>query len=256
MEILELGCGWGSLTLWMGEHYPRAKITAVSNSSSQREYILKQCAERGLKNVEVLTADMNVFEPGRTFDRVVSIEMFEHMRNYKELMARVSRWLKPAGKLFVHIFVHREFPYLFEEEGAKNWMGRHFFSGGIMPSDDLLLYFQDDLAIENQWRLNGNHYRLTAEAWRKNMDSARGEIMDLFEKIYGPGEARKWFGRWRIFFMACEELFGFKEGNEWWVSHYLFAKRPSKVNGSGPDSAHNDDAQETVHRDLISRADQ
>jgi len=223
-RILELGCGWGSLTLWMGEHYPGAKITAVSNSASQREYIMSQAAERGLDNVEVVTADANEFEPEGEFDRVVSVEMFEHMKNYQELMQRISRWLKPGGKLFVHIFVHRHLMYPFTTEGEYDWMGRYFFTGGLMPAESTLLYFQDDLTIEDQWRVSGTHYEKTSNAWLANMDANRQEIMQTLKETYGEEDAARWFNRWRMFFMAVAELFGYANGTEWMVAHYRFVR--------------------------------
>ena len=225
MDILELGCGWGSLTLWMAEMYPGARITSVSNSKPQREFIEGVCAQRGFRNVRVITADMNDFAAEGRFDRVVSVEMFEHMRNYRELMKRIASWLKPGGKLFVHIFVHRLFSYPFETEGASNWMGRYFFTGGIMPSDDLLLHFQEDLVIEDHWRVNGRHYEKTLLAWLDLMDRARSTVMPVMEQVYGAGEALKWFVRWRVFMLACAGLFGYRHGEEWFVSHYLFRAR-------------------------------
>ena len=227
MKILELGCGWGSLTLAMARAFPGAKITAISNSRSQREFILAKAAKEGLSGVNIIT--QNVAEgldlPVDHFDRVVSVEMFEHMKNYAKLMGEVSRVLRPGGKLFIHIFTHREFAYPFESEGEDNWMGRYFFTGGQMPSHDLLLFFQDDLRIESQWAWDGRHYARTAEGWLRNQDAYRDEIMDVFRKTYGDEEdAKRWFNRWRIFFMACAELFGFDQGNEWGVSHYRFRK--------------------------------
>ena len=224
-DILELGCGWGSLTLWLAEFYPDSRIVAVSNSHSQREFIEGQCRARGLGNVQVITADINDFRPDRCFDRVLSVEMFEHLRNYQELMARIHGWLKPDGKLFVHIFTHRRFAYPFETEGEDNWMGRYFFTGGIMPSRELLLHFQDDMQLEEQWHLNGLHYQRTLEAWLVNQDQHRQDIMMLFRATYGPEQAGRWFQRWRVFFMACAELVGYQGGEEWGVSHYRFARR-------------------------------
>lgn len=223
MEILELGCGWGSLSLWMAEKFPNSRILAVSNSHQQRGYIEEQAQLRELKNLIVQTADMNEFRTERRFDRVVSVEMFEHMRNHRELMGRISKWLTPAGKLFVHIFCHRDLPYLFEDQGPQDWMTRYFFGGGMMPSDSLLLNYQQHLTLENQWRWNGQHYQKTCDAWLQQQDASREEILRLFEQAYGKDAANCWFQRWRIFFMACAELFGYHEGNEWWVSHYLFA---------------------------------
>ncbi len=225
MRILELGCGWGSLTLWMAERYPGSSITAVSNSHAQRQHILGRAAERGLGNVRVITADMNDLALDERFDRVVSVEMFEHMRNYERLLARIAGWLAPDGRLFVHIFCHRAVPYEFGSDGAGNWMGRYFFSGGIMPSDDLLLRCQRDLALCQQWRWQGTHYQRTAEAWLANLDGRREAVLDVLVRAYGTDAARLWLGRWRIFFLACAELFGFRNGREWWVSHYLFEPR-------------------------------
>ncbi len=222
MEILDLGCGWGALSLWISGQFPNSRILSISNSIPQREYIEGQCRERNLVNVTVETADMNDFKTERRFDRIVSIEMFEHMRNWEELMRRISRWLKQEGKLFVHIFCHRQFPYFFETEGADNWMGRYFFTAGMMPSEQLICKIQADLILEKQWRVNGMHYRKTAEAWLKNMDSTREKIIPVLESVYGQEKAALWFQRWRIFFMACSELWGYDGGEEWFVSHYLF----------------------------------
>jgi cyclopropane-fatty-acyl-phospholipid synthase len=224
LDILELGCGWGSLTLWMAEHYPSARITAVSNSKPQREFILERCRKQGFGNVQVITADMNDFGTEKRFDRILSIEMFEHMRNYEVLLERITSWMKPEGKLFIHIFCHREHAYLYETEGAANWMGRYFFTGGIMPSYDLLFQFQNSVAIEEHWRIDGQHYQKTAEQWLENMDRQRNRIMPVFRATYGKRDATRWFQRWRIFFMACAELWGYRGGKEWLVAHYLFRK--------------------------------
>jgi cyclopropane-fatty-acyl-phospholipid synthase len=223
-DVLELGCGWGSLTLWMAENYPASRITAVSNSASQGEHIRAEAAARGLDNVRVLTRDMNDFDTDQCFDRVVSVEMFEHMRNYRALFGNIGRWLKADGKFFMHIFCHRSAAYAFVDRGPGDWMSRHFFSGGIMPSHDLPLYFQDDLAIEKRWRWSGTHYEKTANAWLENMDRKRDAVMPILEATYGAEDARRWWMRWRIFFMACAELFGYSDGQEWLVGHYLFRK--------------------------------
>ncbi len=223
-DILELGCGWGSLTLWMAEHYPGSRITAVSNSHSQRAFIEARAAERGLDNVNIITCDVNHLELDGSFDRVVSVEMFEHMRNYRRLLANIAGWLKPGGRLFVHIFCHREILYPFETEGEDNWMGRYFFTGGLMPSADTLLYFQDDLRIDQQWRLSGVHYQKTAEAWLQLTDRHRQELLPVMADTYGEDDAAIWLQRWRLFFMACAELFGYDRGREWLVGHYRFVK--------------------------------
>ena len=223
-SILELGCGWGSLTLYMAENYPKSQITAVSNSKDQRLFIEKKCQERGFENVKVITADMNVFTIDEKFDRIVSVEMFEHMRNYEQLLDKVFSWLQPSGKLFIHIFTHKTLVYPFTEDGEGDWMGRNFFSGGIMPSHQLLLYFQKKLNIEMSWRFNGSHYEKTSLAWLNKMDSNKNEIMSIFSETYGADNASVWFQRWRIFFMACEVLFGYDNGREWGVSHYRFVK--------------------------------
>ena len=227
MEILELGCGWGSLTLWMAQQFPNSQITAVSNSNGQRQFIERQCRDRGIECVRIITTDMRDFEIDDRFDRVVSVEMFEHMRNYELLMRRISNWLKPAGKLFVHIFCHRELSYLFETEGTSNWMGRHFFTGGIMPADDLLLKFQDDVTIEERWRENGMNYAHTCEAWLRRLDENRSQVNSIFESLIEKREARIAVQRWRMFFMACAELFKYGDGNEWYVAHYLFKNQPA-----------------------------
>ena len=223
-EILELGCGWGSLTLWMARNYPSSKITAVSNSQSQREYIQEQALKSRLSNIEVITCDVNHLNLERQFDRIVSVEMFEHMRNYDRLLGKIAHWLKPNGKLFVHIFCHRYLAYPFETEGSDNWMGRYFFTGGLMPARDTLLHFQKHLQLHSQWDMSGSHYQKTAEAWLSNMDQHPEKIEQLFSNTYGKQEAKLWQQRWRIFFMACAELFGYRVGNEWMVAHYVFGK--------------------------------
>jgi cyclopropane-fatty-acyl-phospholipid synthase len=226
-EILELGCGWGSLTLWMAEHYPCSRISAVSNSHSQRAWIMDQAARRGLGNVEVVTCDMNRFAAGRRFDRVVSVEMFEHMRNWRTLFARVHDWLRPGGRFFMHVFCHRATPYAFADNGPSDWMSRHFFSGGMMPSDELAARFQEQLRLLERWRWDGTHYERTANAWLANVDARRAQVLPVLAATYGEQRAAQWLQRWRIFFMACAELFGYRGGQEWWVSHYLF-ERPAR----------------------------
>lgn len=221
MQILELGCGWGSLTLHMARTYPNARITAVSNSAPQRRFI----ESRAPGNVTVITADMNDLALDQRFDRVVSVEMFEHMRNYRELLQRVRGWMKDDARLFVHVFCHRRFAYPFETEGDDNWMGRYFFTGGIMPAFDLFRRFDDDLVIEEEWAVNGVHYGRTAKAWRENLEARRDEIMPVLRGTYGADAAR-WYHRWRLFYLACEELFGYREGEEWLVGHYRF--RPAE----------------------------
>ena len=223
-DILELGCGWGSLTLYMAEHFPKSKITAVSNSNDQRQFIEERCRQLKLVNVRVITADMNDFEAEGLFDRVVSIEMFEHMRNYEKLLGRVNTWLKKEGKLFVHIFSHQKVAYPFEDNDDADWMAREFFSGGQMPSHRLLMSFPDQMKIEKDWRVSGTHYEKTSLAWLQKMDKNKAEVLELFKKTYGENDAKSWFQRWRIFFMSCEVLFGFGRGSEWGVSHYLFEK--------------------------------
>ena len=223
-SILELGCGWGSLTCYMALKLPNSKITAVSNSKDQKEYIINRCKNQGLDNIEVITADMNDFATENKYDRVVSIEMFEHMRNYKKLLSKISSWLHDGGKLFIHIFTHQSVVYPFENQGEADWMAREFFSGGMMPSHDLLLHFQDDLIIDDVWSMSGTHYEKTSLAWVNKMDANKDSIMKIFLKTYGD-DAKLWFQRWRIFFMSCEKLFGYNNGSEWGVSHYRFNKR-------------------------------
>ena len=230
-RILELGCGWGSLSLWMAERLPRSKITAVSNSRTQKRFIDGRAAARGLTNLEVITCDVNqlAFPPDQRFDRVVSVEMFEHMRNYEFLMRRIAGWLEPGGTLFVHIFAHESCAYPFEVRDESDWMAKYFFTGGIMPSDDLLLHFQRDLTIEQHWQVDGRNYARTSEDWLRNMDRHRAAIEPLLAATYGVTEVRRWWVYWRVFFMSCAELWGYARGQEWLVSHYLFRKTAQPV---------------------------
>jgi cyclopropane-fatty-acyl-phospholipid synthase len=224
-RILELGCGWGSLTLHLARAFPNSRIVALSNSVPQRLYITGRASALGLGNVEVLTADINHFDTTAQFERIVSVEMLEHVRNHAALFARLARWLTPDGRFFAHVFAHRRFAYPYEARGAADWMARYFFTGGMMPSDDLFLHAQDDLAIERHWRFDGRHYQRTAEAWLVNFDRHRAGIDAVLAEVYGPAEVTRWRTRWRVFFMACAEMFGYREGQEWIVSHYRFKRR-------------------------------
>ena len=226
LDILELGCGWGSLTLWMAEQYPAARITAVSHSRTQREHIMAEAKQRHLENVSVITCDMNDFNPtAARFDRVVSVEMFEHMKNWPRLMANIARWLKPEGLFFAHVFVHARFAYHFTVRDETDWMSKYFFTGGMMPAHSLFSHFQTDLELRESWKVNGTHYARTAEQWLNNMDAGRATLLPLFAQTYGAAEATKWRTYWRVFYLSCAELWNFRDGEEWHVSHYLFRKR-------------------------------
>ncbi|MDH5260877.1 MAG: cyclopropane-fatty-acyl-phospholipid synthase family protein [Gammaproteobacteria bacterium] len=227
MKVLDLGCGWGSLSFWIAEHFPNSSVTSVSNSTSQRDFILKLAGERSIENIDVVVCDMNDFSTEQRFDRVVSIEMFEHMRNYGELFRRIDNWLLPDGRFFMHVFCHRTTPYEYIDKGPADWMSRHFFSGGIMPSADLPLRFAENLCIVDRWHWNGQHYAKTCNAWLKNMDQNESRIMPILVDCYGEEKASLWWQRWRIFFMACAELFDYDDGSEWFVGHYLFKKAPN-----------------------------
>ena len=224
-DVLDLGCGWGAFSLWAAARYPASRFTAVSNSKPQKAFIEAQAAGRGITNLTVRTADVRtLLLAARGYDRVVSIEMFEHMRNYELLLRRISDWLRPEGKLFVHVFAHRHHAYPFEDAGGADWMAREFFTGGIMPSAQLLHHFQDDLQLDAEWHLAGTHYARTAEAWYENLMAKRREVLAILTGTYGAEAARR-FQRWRVFFLACAELFGYRGGREWIVAHYRFAPR-------------------------------
>ena len=226
-QVLELGCGWGSLSLWMAERYPASRITALSNSKSQRLHIQAEAQRRGLRNLRVVTHDINVFDTIERFDRVVSVEMFEHLRNWPRAFANVSRWLAPNGRFFLHVFTHRDAPYAFVTRDDSDWMSRYFFSGGMMPSDELAPRCQNSLRLLEHWRWDGTHYQRTAEAWLDNMDRRQHALLPLFATTYGI-EANIWWNRWRVFFISVAELFGFAGGRQWGVSHYLFEKRTAR----------------------------
>jgi len=218
-SILELGCGWGSLTLWMAEKYPACNITAVSNSASQRDYIMEQAKAKGFDTIEVITADMNHFATDGRYDRIVSVEMFEHIANWRNLLSKATRWLKPEGKIFIHVFSHKAAPYRFNHLDKSDWIAQHFFSGGIMPSHDLMHQFPDLVEMEDEWRWSGDHYEKTARDWLVNFDRNQKEIDPILEAVYGD-DAALWKRRWRLFFLATAGLFGHDGGGEWGVSHY------------------------------------
>lgn len=228
-RMLDLGCGWGSLSLWLAERYPNSQVVGLSNSNGQREFILKRAAERGLNNLTILTGNIVDFDfpAGGVqggFDRVLSIEMFEHMKNYGLLLAKIARWMNDDAKLFIHIFVHKLLAYHFQVANQTDWMSQYFFTGGTMPSENLLLNFQDDVRLEQQWWVSGTHYERTSNHWLAGMDAHKDEIMEIFRRGYGK-DAAIWVQRWRMFYMAVAELFGYAGGNEWGVAHYRFAKR-------------------------------
>lgn len=224
-SILELGCGWGSLSLWLASNYPRSRVIAVSNSRSQRHFIEKEIAARHLGNLRVVTADVNVFQPDVAFDRVVSVEMFEHVSNWPALLGRVRSWLKPDGLFFMHVFSHERIPYRFDHKDETDWIGKYFFTGGIMPSHDLIREFHESFRVEQDWRWSGEHYQRTAIDWLANFDAEMGAIRGIFESVYGK-DTELWLRRWRLFFLATAGLFGHRSGGEWGVSHYLL--RPAR----------------------------
>lgn len=224
-SVLDLGCGWGSVSLYVAEKFPNCKITGVSNSKTQKEYIDSVAKEKGFKNLTIITQDMNDFQIKEKFDRIISVEMLEHMKNYQKLFEKLSGFLKPEGLFFIHIFTHKEFAYPFEVRDETDWMAKYFFTGGMMPSHNLFLYFQDNLTIRNHWVVNGVHYGKTSEAWLENMDKNKTQILPILEKAYGKENVTKWWSYWRIFFLSCAELFSYRNGEEWLVSHYLFQKK-------------------------------
>jgi cyclopropane-fatty-acyl-phospholipid synthase len=224
-DVLDLGCGWGSFTLWAAARFPNSNFLSVSNSYSQAKHIREQAVLRNLNNVEVVTNDINDFSPGRQFDRIVSVEMLEHVRNYEEIFARISSWMKEDAHLFIHVFSHRKYAYAFDADNPREWMAREFFTGGLMPSHDLLPSFDRHLRQDESWILDGTHYEKTANAWLENMNRNEEAVKELFNQSYGEDNSEQWMWRWRLFFLACAELFGYKGGSEWGVSHYRFSKR-------------------------------
>ncbi|KAJ0262865.1 hypothetical protein HA466_0033290 [Hirschfeldia incana] len=224
-SVLDVGCGWGSLSLYVASKYSNCKLTGLCNSKTQKAFIDDQCRKLGIRNVEIIVGDISTFEHEGTYDRVFSIEMFEHMKNYGELLKKIGRWMKDDSLLFVHYFCHKTFAYHFEDVHDDDWITRYFFSGGTMPSANLLLYFQDDVSIVDHWLLNGKHYARTSEEWLKRMDKEKVAIREIMEMTYGKEEAVKWMVYWRTFFMAVAELFGYNNGEEWMISHFLFKKK-------------------------------
>ncbi len=225
MRVIDLGCGWGALALWVAERYPQTEVLAVSNSTSQREFIEQRRTLRGLPNLRVVTADVNDYQPSGHFDRVVSVEMFEHLRNVEALLERIGAWLTPDGRLFVHVFSHHRHAYFYEVDGEADWMARHFFTGGMMPSDELLAACGGPLGVEERWTVDGRHYGRTARAWLANLDRHRGEVLDVLRTDLGAVEGGRWLQRWRLFFLACVELFEYRDGAEWRVTHHRLAPR-------------------------------
>ncbi|XP_042397117.1 (S)-coclaurine N-methyltransferase-like isoform X1 [Zingiber officinale] len=224
-KILDIGCGWGSFSIYVAKRYKNCKVTGICNSSTQKAYIEEQCRHLELPNVEIIVADISNFEMEASFDRIVSIEMFEHMKNYKELLKKISLWMKEDSLFFIHHFCHKTFAYHFEDKNEDDWITRYFFTGGTMPSADLLLYFQDDVTVLNHWLVNGSHYARTSEQWLKRMDCNLNSIRPIFEATYGKDSATKWTAYWRTFFISVAELFGYNNGNEWMVALYLFKKK-------------------------------
>ncbi len=225
MRVLDLGCGWGSLSLFVAERFPHCDVLAVSNSKAQAEAIRHRCDTLGTRRVRVLTADVNGFDPAERFDRVLSVEMFEHVRNWARLLRRIRGWLAPEGRVFVHHFAHREAAYPYLAESERDWMAREFFSGGMMPSDGLLLEHPEDLLVEERWRVGGLHYHRTCEHWLARLDAAREAVLAIFSATYGAPQAARWLQRWRLFFLACSELFRWRDGEAWWVVHARLAPR-------------------------------
>ena len=225
MNILDLGCGWGSLSLWMARKFPNSQILGISNSQSQQDFIKSRCKDLDISNLKLEKCDINDFKTTKTWDRIVSIEMLEHVRNHRGLFKSMKEWVTPTGLMFIHVFCHHRYPYLFEDQGDHNWMGRYFFTGGMMPSCNYLTDCQDHWKIQDKWTVNGTNYQKTADAWLANTDARKQDIIPLFSKVYGDQDAQKWFHRWRLFFLACSELFGYKNGKEWLVGHYLFGSQ-------------------------------
>ncbi|KAL6839388.1 hypothetical protein ACP4OV_030658 [Aristida adscensionis] len=224
-SILDVGCGWGSLSLHIAKKYRNCSITGICNSITQKAFIEEQCRENELSNVEIIVADISKFEMERSFDRIISIEMFEHMKNYKALLKKISSWMKEDSLLFVHYFCHKTFAYHFEDKNDDDWITRYFFTGGTMPSANLLLYFQEDVSVVNHWLVSGTHYARTSEEWLIRMDKNIASIRPIFEETYGKESTTKWIAYWRTFFISVAELFGYNNGDEWMIAHYLFQKK-------------------------------